>query len=63
METSKDLRRELKDAIAKVQQQIDVQSSTPSYISSPGHSGNEVALTALRAELTELEDALAGLTG
>ena len=61
MDTNEDLRSELKDAIAKVRYQIEVQLSTPSYISSPGHSGNEIALAALRTELAELEDALAGL--
>jgi hypothetical protein len=61
METKDDLRRELKDAIEKVRHQIEVQEATPSYVSSPGHSGNEVALAALRTELAELEEAWVGL--
>jgi hypothetical protein len=60
-ESTEELRRQLRAAIANVRRQIDVEDRA----SHLGHRGPEFGPTAadeLRAELAQLEDALAGLT-
>ncbi len=59
MSTQNPLRHDLEVAIAKVREQIDVQERSTHYIGD-GPIASE-AVAELRAELAELEDALAGL--
>ena len=61
MSTSADdgLRSELREAIASVRRQIEIQSMSDHYIGSGRIT--EDALIELRSELVRLEEALAGL--
>ena len=58
-QTNAELRTELKAAISSVRQQIAVQSTADHYLGSENITAN--ALSELRSELANLEDALAGL--
>jgi hypothetical protein len=62
MESRRQLREELKIAIVNVRRQINVQQSTTGYGAGPYTvKGRDLALTELKAELAQLEEALAGL--
>lgn len=62
MASRRQLREELKIAIANVRRRINVQQSTRGYGAGPYTAkGRDLALTELKAELAQLEEALAGL--
>ena len=57
------LRRELEDAIASVRRQIEIhETSSGAIVPGIGPPEGQTALTDLRAELAELEGALADLS-
>ena len=58
-ESNARLREELVDAIANVRRQIDVQSTSDHYLGSGRIT--EEALSELQSDLSQLEEALAGL--
>jgi hypothetical protein len=62
MESRAKLREELEEAIAKVREQISVQSgSSDPFAGAAVPSGDALAVKALEDELAELEEALADL--
>ena len=63
MESDADLRAELQAAIAKVTRQIEVQSTSRPLRGVGTAEQNAELVAELQAELTQLEDALAGLGG
>jgi len=57
----KRLREQLTEAIAKVRQQIDVQSSSTNVKAAGIDHRREIAVAELEAELAQLEEALANM--
>ena len=60
MESDAELRAELRAAIAKVSRQIEIQAGSVNFLAS-GPSSGPALVEALKAELSQLEEALAGL--
>jgi hypothetical protein len=63
MESRRQLRAELEDAIAKVRLQIGVDQTSRAYVGNQigTQSGQDVAIATLQNTLAELQDALADL--